>query len=191
MASYPIQPLSKSEVNQLIAACSSRAPTGIRNRALIALLYRSGLRLGEALALKLADLDPDHGAITVRRGKGDKHRIVGMDPDGWAYLQRWLDRRRQLRPPSGAPVFSTLNGGPVSQDYVRQMLARIKLRAGVAKRVHAHGLRHTHLTELAYDGVPLPVIQAQAGHEHITTTARYINQRAPAHQIAIIAGRLW
>lgn len=191
MGTYPIQTLSRAEVDALLAACSRRAPTGIRNAAMISTLYRTGLRLGELLALGLADLDGDHGAIVVAHGKGDKYRVVGMDPAGWALLERWLDRRRTLSVPRGAPVFCTLAGAPITQPYVRQMLARKRARAGIEKRVHAHGLRHTHLTELAHEGLPITAIQAQAGHEHLATTERYIRRHAPHELLRLIAQRSW
>ena len=89
----PAEPLGEEEVRHLIQACSNRAPTGVRNRALIALLYRGGLRLGEALQLKPKDLDAKKSTIRVLHGKGDKARLVGLDEGAWAILQRWLDER--------------------------------------------------------------------------------------------------
>jgi len=67
-------------IRALLRACSSRAPTGIRNRALIAVLYRGGLRISEALALHQKDVDQAAGTVTVLHGKGDQRRTVGMDP---------------------------------------------------------------------------------------------------------------
>ncbi len=81
--SYPVEVLTDDEVKALIRACSSRAPTGIRNRALIVVLYRGGLRLGEALALQAKDVDPDAGTLTVLHGKG-------IDAERWgSTLGRW------------------------------------------------------------------------------------------------------
>ncbi len=71
-------------MKSLICACSNRAPTGIRNRALIVVMYRAGLRLSEALALKPKDVDPDAGTITVLHGKGERRRVVGIDPGSMA-----------------------------------------------------------------------------------------------------------
>jgi site-specific recombinase XerD len=94
--SFPAEVLTPDEVKALIRACSNRAPTGIRNRALIVVMYRGGLRLGEALALKPKDIDPDQGTITVLHGKGDRRRIVGVDPGAMAILLRWIEKRRTL-----------------------------------------------------------------------------------------------
>src|SRR5437667_9125578 len=87
--------LTASEIEQLLRACSNRAPTGIRNRALIALAWRSGLRIGEVLALKPKDIDLDQGTLTVQHGKGDKRRVVGLDAGTCALLARWLEVRRK------------------------------------------------------------------------------------------------
>ena len=73
------EPLTRAEVNALLAQCSRRAPTGIRNRALITVLYRTGLRIFEALALQPKDVDLDNGTLRVLHGKGDKMRTVGLD----------------------------------------------------------------------------------------------------------------
>ena len=140
---YPVEILTPTEVKALIAACSNRAPTGIRNRALIAVLYRCGLRIGEALALMPKDLDSSAGTIRVLHGKGDKARTVGLDEDGFAYLLRWLDKRKRMGINGRAPVFCTLQGGFIKQPYIRTLFARLAKKAGLDKRVHAHGLRHT------------------------------------------------
>jgi integrase len=106
----PPEVLSEPEAIAFIKACSTRAPTGIRNRALIAVAWRSGLRISEALALELRDLDLEAGTLRVRHGKGDKSRTVGVDEQTAALLARWLDRRRRLSPGARAPVFCTLAG---------------------------------------------------------------------------------
>ena len=71
--------LTNEEIELLMRRCSRRAPTGIRNRALIAVLWRCGLRIGEARALAVKDFDPDSGTLVVQRGKGGKRRVVGVD----------------------------------------------------------------------------------------------------------------
>jgi integrase/recombinase XerD len=100
--------LTQTEVIALLRACSRRAPTGIRNRALIAVMWRCALRVGEALALELRDVDLDHGTIRVRHGKGDKARTVGIDEQTAALLARWIDGRRTLNVGARAMVFCTL-----------------------------------------------------------------------------------
>lgn len=72
--------LTTTEIEALIRCCSNRAPTGIRNRALIAITWRSGLRIGETLALQPKDLQIEQGTVVIQHGKGDKRRVVGLDP---------------------------------------------------------------------------------------------------------------
>ena len=170
---YPPEVLTEDEVRSLIRACSNRAPTGIRNRALITTMYRGGLRLGETLALKPKDIDADRGTITVLHGKGDRRRTVGIDPGAMAIIIRWVEARKQLGVDGRKALFCTLQGKPLKPSYVRTMLVRVAGKAGIEKRVHPHGLRHTHSFELMLEGVPVPLIQQQLGHASLATTDRY------------------
>jgi site-specific recombinase XerD len=187
----PPEPLTREEVERLLAVCSRRAPTGVRNRALIALLYRTGLRISEALALRPVDVDAGEGTVHVLHGKGDRSRVVGIDSGALALLERWLDVRCSRGIARTAPVFCTLGGQPLATKYVRAFLPRLARRAGIEKRVHAHGLRHTHAVELVREGVPLPLISRQLGHSSSAVTARYIDHVAPLEVIETIRSRTW
>ena len=176
---YPSEILTDDEVRSLIHTCSNRAPTGIRNRALITVLYRGGLRLSEALALKPKDIDPNAGTVTVLHGKGDRRRTVGLDPGAMAILLRWVEKRTQLGINSRSVLFSTLKGQPLKPSYVRTLLPRLAEKVGIEKRVHPHGLRHTMAYELMMEGVPVPIIQQQLGHASLATTDRYLRHIAP------------
>jgi site-specific recombinase XerD len=149
---YRAEVLSRAEADALIGACSAASRTGIRNRALITLLYRGGLRISEALALRPADVDPGRGTVRIMDGKGHKPRTVGLDPGAMATVQRWADKRREagIR---GRVLLCTLAGAPVSPQYARAMLARTAARAGIERRVVPHQLRHTHAAELEVSGV--------------------------------------
>ena len=187
----PAEVLAEPEVLALIRVCSSRAPTGVRNRALIAVLWRCGLRITEALSLELRDVDLAAGTLRVRHGKGDRSRTVGADEQTCALLARWLDRRRGLGAGARAPVFCTLSGGRLDTSYIRHLLPRLAGRAGVAKRVHAHGLRHTHAAELAREGTPINVIRDDLGHTSLAVTDRYLRDVAPQHVIDTMRARRW
>ena len=184
----PPEPLGTDEVRRLVASCSTRAPTGVRNKALIVVLWRAGLRIGEALGLRVADVDGSHGTIRILHGKGDKSRLVGLDLEAIAVLQEWLDLRAELGVHSPW-VFSTLQGNRLQTSYVRNLLPRLARLAGVEKRVHAHGLRHTHAVELRREGVDLAVISRQLGHASVATTDRYLNHLSPEMVIATIHSR--
>lgn len=171
---YPAEPLTPDEVTAIIAQCSPRAPTGIRNRALLTLLYRSGLRVSEALALKVSDVNLPAHSLRVLHGKGDETTTRGFHPSATDALVRWLDTRKTLGFRNG-PLFCTLAGRPIYAQYVRSLLKRIAAKAGVDKRVHPHAFRHTFAWELAQNGVPVTTIKELLGHHHLTTTAMYLN----------------
>jgi site-specific recombinase XerD len=90
-----------------------------------------------------------------------------------------------------APAFCTLAGNNLETAYVRALLPRLANKASIEKRVHAHGLRRTHAAELAREGVPMNVIQAQLGHSNLGTTSRYLAHIAPAEVIRVMQGREW
>lgn len=199
----PGEVLHHREVLALMDGCSLRAPTGVRNRALIALLWRSGLRLAEALALLPGDVDFAQGVVLVRNGKGSVSRRAGIDGQALERVDHWLERRRALglpaRRPSDPrarpPLFCTLRGEALDQAYVRAMLRRLAAKPArnarpgekaedvppvVARRVHPHALRHTLAHELYRDpNFSLQDIQEQLGHRHARTTWVYLQRIAP------------
>ena len=187
---YPIEPLTEREVSALLRGCSQRAPTGIRNRAMVMVMYRCGLRVGEVLAVKASDINPAAGTIRVLHGKGNRARVMGIDDGTLATVARWADTRKALGL-SRAPLFCTLAGKPVSDTYVRAMMKRLGRKGHVDKRVHAHGLRHTHAFELSAEGVPVNVISRQLGHSSSAVTARYIDHVAPQDVISMGRARTW
>lgn len=188
---FPPEVLTRDEAKRLIRVPSATAPTGIRNRALIVAMYRAGLRLAEALALRVSDVDTMHCAIRVLRGKGAKPRTVRTDDEAMTYLSRWIDTRRTHVRKTNGPLFCTLGGGSLQQRYVRAMLARTAERAGIDKRVYPHGLRHTYAYELTMDGVPMNVIQSQLGHSSLETTGQYLAHVAPADAAGWLRERKW
>lgn len=188
---FPIELLTSDEVDRLIRQCSSSAPTGVRNRALIGVMYRSGVRLAEALGLYIRDLDPTAGTLNIRQGKGKKQRIIGMDSGGFGLLTHWLTLREQHNLTGHHPIFCTLDGQPLHPSYVRTMLQRIACKAQIDKRVHPHGLRHTFAAQLAQEGVPVNTIQAQLGHTNLQTTSTYLSHIQPADLVNAMQSRQW
>lgn len=189
---FPAEVLTRDEVHALLACCSRKGNAGLRNRALIVLLYRTGLRVGEALALEPKDIDLEHGTVTVLHGKGDRRRTVGIDDSALAVVQQWLTRRRELGIRKG-PVFCTVSrgnmGSPMYSSYLRDALKRLAQQAGIEKRVHPHGFRHTHASELAREGAPLHYLRKQLGHSNLGTTARYIDHLTPWEVVEYVRNR--
>lgn len=186
---FPPEPLTVAEVRALVQACSATSSLGLRNRALIATLYGGGLRISEALALRPKDVDVAAGSIRVLRGKGSRDRVVGLDPGSVATLARWLDRRASLGINGRQAVFCDLSGAPIKAPGVRMLLKRLADKAGIEKRVHPHGLRHTLAAELYRDGVPLPTIQRQLGHASLDGTAHYLGRISPQDVIDAMQSR--
>jgi len=116
---------------------------------------------------------------------------VGLDAGAWAILQNWLDKRTALKLNGRQPVFCTLAGGQIESAYIRALLPRLARKAGIEKRVHAHGLRHTHAFELASEGTPLHLIAAQLGHGSVATTDRYIRHLNPTAVVLAMQERHW
>ena len=190
------------ELRALIAACSTRAPTGVRNRAMIAAMWRCGLRIAETLALRAADVDLDAGTLRVRHGKGDKPRAVGLDRTTTALLARWLDRRKALGFNGRQPLFCTITtgtrggvllkaGSELDQSYVRHLLRRLAVKAGIERRIHPHGLRHAYAAGLAREGVAMNIIRDALGHSSLAVTDRYLRDVAPVHVINTMRAREW
>lgn len=187
----PPEVLTGAELRRLIEACSARAPTGIRNRALLAVLWRCGLRVSEALNLFPRDVDLAAATLRIRHGKGDRSRTVGIDPGTQAMLERWVTKRKTLGATARDPVFCTLSGGALCTSYVRHLLRRLAVKAGVERRVHPHALRHTHAAELAREGVPINIIRDALGHTSLATTDRYLRDVAPVAVVDAMASRTW
>jgi integrase/recombinase XerC len=187
----PPEMLTPDDVRALMAACSASAPTGVRNRALLATLYRAGLRLDEALALVPEDIDTAEGVVRVGcRGAGS-YRSAGIDSAALEIVEQWLAVRATLKVGDDAPLFCTLAGAHIQPAYVRQLLPRLAEKAGIDKRVHAQGLRYTHAAELAAEGMAAELIQAQLGHESLASTDRYLRRVSLDERIGALRRREW
>jgi site-specific recombinase XerD len=164
-------------VEEIIAVMrtAGSGPDGARLQALIVILWRAGLRIGEALDLAETDLDAARGAVLVRRGKSGRRREVGMDRWAWSQVEPWIAIRRQL--PVGAllcVIRGTTAGRHWESSSARKQLARTADKAGVRRRFAPHQLRHAHAVEMAHEGVPLVVIQRQLGHANLGVTSIYL-----------------
>ena len=185
MATYPAEVMTPSEVEAIIGACSPTSRTGVRNRALLMLLYRSGLRISEALALRPSDVNLAEHTIRVLHGKGDKATTRGFHPGAVDALARWMDIRKALGIRT-APLFCTLDGHPVYAQYVRLLLHRLAAATGIEKRVHPHGFRHTFAFELEKAGVPVTVISKLLGHSSVAVTSRYLDHLTNRQAVTVL-----
>ena len=149
-----------------------------RGTASTYVLWRTGVRVSEALELRSHDVDFKNGTVRVRLGKGLKPRTTVLsDLDALPLVECWLKERGKLPAlGQGASLFCTLKGTATDPSYLRHLLPRLARRAGLERRVHPHGLRHTHAADLALAGVPVLAIQQQLGHCSLATTANYLRK---------------
>jgi integrase/recombinase XerD len=191
---YPPEVLTADECYRLMDACGTR-PAGDRNRALIATMWRAGLRCAEACALYPKDVELDRGRITVLNGKGSKRRVCAIDPGGAEILRAWEARRIEVGIPRTDAYFCVVTGAskglPISTEQVRETFKRLRPIAGIEKRVHPHGLRHSFAAYLAELGVPLMHIQAALGHTSLAVTERYVSHLNPSVMLDTLCAVEW
>ena len=166
------------EVRAVMAACAT-SPTGLRDAAIVHTLWCTGLRCAEMCSLMPADIDRERGTVWVAHGKGGISRTVvvpgRMRLELWARLDKWLKARAD-HAWVDSPLFCSLHGGRLDDSYVRRTLKLLAANAGLSKRFHPHGLRHTFAAKMHLGGVSLGVIQQQLGHADLTITGRYLRK---------------
>ncbi len=188
---YPIEILTRNEVASLLDVISSTSWTGVRNRSLVTVMYRTGMRVNEALHLRRKDIDTENGMIRILFGKNQRSRTVGIDRGGVEFIDAWERRRSEISFGSDAPLFCSSQGRLLATSYVRSLMTKTGQKAQIQKRVHTHGLRHTFAFELVMEGVRLPIIQRQLGHVWASSTAVYLDHIAPEDVVERIRARSW
>jgi integrase/recombinase XerC len=182
---FPGEVYEPEEILALLNAIPGRTTTGLRDRALFTVLWRTGMRISEALNLREIDLHESTGYIRIRRGrKNDRGRDVVMfgsadsDSYGWDQLRPWLRKREELGIPRAAPVFcvhsAPTRGKRLGDAQVRASLQRYVRAAGLQGRFHLHGFRHTLAAELYRGDVKLTRIKHQLGHSSLAITQTYL-----------------
>ncbi len=169
--------LSAEEVAALLNVYSPRAGDALtlRNRAMLELMYASGLRVSELTGLKLADVDFERGIIRVW-GKGSKERIVPAAARTLNLLNRYItSARRELveKSPLIPYLFVSRTGKKLNRERIWAIIKEAALNAGIDKEIHPHTLRHSFATHLLENGADLRVIQEMLGHADIATTEIY------------------
>jgi len=140
-------------------------------------LYKSGLRVSEIIALRGSDVNLVTHSVAVRHGKGDKGTVRGFHPGAADALARWTDTRKALGIRNG-PLFCTLKGGPVSDQYVCNMLHHLARKADLDKRVHPHGLRHSYAVSLEMGRIAFDA-SFRRSREHALPAAQRAALRCP------------
>ena len=171
---YLPETLSEPEIAKLLAAAGGKTPLEIRDRAMVELLYASGLRVSELCNARLENLDLDQGFIRVV-GKGNKQRLVPVGAGARKALARYLETGRPelVGKKTGGEIFLSVRGHRLTNQRIWQLLGELAKRAGLDKDVHPHMLRHSFATHLLQGGADLRIIQEMLGHADISTTQIY------------------
>lgn len=179
--SQPAGPMKTGEPERMLEACKTA-----RERALVVLLWRGGLRVSEACALVGTDVElkEDRTSILrIRHGKGNRQRYLHMDTLSTTYLRPVMD--------GGRPLLITRKGTAMFHTHARVVLRRAAKLAGIPDRVHPHALRHTCARNLHDEGFSVREIQVWLGHSRLNTTEEYLSSIG-CHEVAEKAkGRTW
>jgi integrase/recombinase XerD len=174
--SWPALPkfLTLEEVDRLIAQPDTSTPRGLRDRALIELLYATGMRASELVGLRPSDVNLEAGYLTCT-GKGDKQRLIPIGEEAAGWVRRYLDDGRPslLKKAAAARLFVNARGGGLSRVGFWKILKRHGRAAGLPADLSPHVLRHSFATHLLDRGADLRAIQMMLGHSDLSTTQIY------------------
>jgi integrase/recombinase XerD len=167
--------LSEEEVDDLLNAPDTGNPLGMRDRAMLELLYATGLRVSELVGIRLNEISLQNGVIRIT-GKGGKERLVPMGEEAHEWVQTYL---RETRPVFmhgkgiDEHVFVTARGGGMTRQMFWVLIQRYALQAGIVRHISPHTLRHAFATHLLNHGADLRVVQMLLGHSDLSTTQIY------------------
>jgi integrase/recombinase XerD len=166
--------LSYGEVQRLLAQPRGNDPVTLRDRALLELMYASGLRASETISLEISDLDLDHGIVRAR-GKGSKERLIPVGGKALAAVRVYLRAGRPdlVRANEERKLFLNFRGGPLTRQGLYKIVLRHAESAGLGERMSPHTLRHSFATHLLAGGCDLRSVQEMLGHADLSTTQLY------------------
>lgn len=167
--------LSESEVERLLSAPDPGEPVGLRDKAMLELMYASGLRVGELVALRLGAVNLRQGVLRIL-GKGGRERLVPVGEEALAWLQRYLSEGRPSLPTARASdrLFPGERRPSLSRQSFWAAVRRYAVRAGISGAVSPHLLRHSFATHLLNHGADLRAVQMMLGHASLSTTQIYL-----------------
>ena len=186
LGQYLPEVLSVEEVESIMDSVDLRSPSGVRDRAILELLYGCGLRVSELCGLRISQVYLNEGFVRVV-GKGDKERLVPLGEPAADAFRAWLDIRPE--PAEAAfqdSAFLNLRGTPLSRVSVFKMIKKQALLAGVDKEISPHSFRHSFATHLIAGGADLRIVQEMLGHESILTTEIYTHIDSRTWQASVL-----
>lgn len=168
--------LSREEVEDLLDQPDVKTPNGARDKAMLEVMYASGLRVSELCALKLKDVHFPANTILVSRGKGAKSRVVPVSPFALEWLDFYIKGARRNNPGRKSPyLFLNREGEPISRQSFFMAVKKYAIDAGIrnSSAISPHTLRHCFATHLLESGAELRAVQEMLGHAHLSTTQIY------------------
>lgn len=161
--------LTAAEQKIMLEAPNKKAPTGLRNHLIMLYFLNLGLRVSEAINLKVDHIDWGSGRVTILASKNERDRVLWLPDSILELSNRWL----KMRPSASEYLFCTLQGGQLIDRYIRDFVSRYARKGGIKKRVHPHCLRHTFATDLLREAKDIRLVQKALGHASIATTMIY------------------
>lgn len=169
------EPLTLAEIETVLALPDIETPHGLRDRAVLELFYATGIRRAELVALHVTDIEPTHGTLHVRLGKGRKDRFVPVGERALAWIGKYQREARPelIRDPTVRNLFLNCDGAGLSNDALSWRVRDYFKQAGIEKRGACHLFRHTMATAMLDNGADIRHVQEMLGHSQITSTQRY------------------
>jgi integrase/recombinase XerC len=166
--------LYPEEIDLLMDAPDLKSPAGLRDKAILEMLYASGMRVSELVQLNMSDVDKDDGEILVS-GKGSKERIVLIGSSAIGALKDYIrsGRPRIASKAGNRAMFLNKSGGRLTSRSIERMIQKHLLRSGISKKITPHSLRHSFATHMLERGADLRTVQELLGHASLSTTQIY------------------
>ncbi len=165
--------LTREEVEKLLNAPDLSKPEGIRDRAMLELLYATGIRVSELVNLKIGEVNLESNYVRIT-GKGNKERIVPFGKEAKGWLEKYIDKvRPKLEKQNNPYLFLTRRGKPMTRQGFWKILKNYGVKAGLKNKITPHVLRHTFATHMLEGGLDLRYLQLFLGHSSLTTTQIY------------------
>ncbi len=171
----PREVLSVEETERVLSAPNLEKPLGIRNRAIMEVLYSTGIRRLELIGLRCSDVDAESSSLRVLHGKGGGGRLVPIGRRALLWVENYLEEVREkfVGDPSGETLFLSREGSPLNPNHLGALIRKYLNRAGIDKPGACHLFRHTMATLMLKNGADVRVVQEILGHRKITTTQLY------------------
>jgi len=186
---------TKDEVMALVEA-NNGGISGLRQKVMIIVLYRTGLRVKEVVGLRYSDYNASEATLRVI-GKGNKMRVVGLDQATKMNLDLWILRRKEIgingvgNPPIFCGISKNNFAQPIQTVYIRNLFKRLAGKAGIEKRCSPHNFRHTFAHDLLNEGIGIQHIQLSLRHSSIGTTSKYLQRFNPKETVVKLQARQW